>query len=69
MNAWKVAGELHTLKNIMFSLNSPSRVVKAAFYLSSGLMRMLLYPYYTLNLVKINDPRNLSIRLEIRGRG
>ena len=69
MNAWKVAGELHILKNITFSSNSPSGVVKAAFHLSSGLMRMLLYPYYTLNLVKINDPRNLSIRLEIRGRG
>ena len=69
MNAWKVAGELHIPKNMTFSLNSPSGVVKAAFHWSSGLMRMLLYPNHTLNLVKIDNPRNLSMRSEMRGRG
>ena len=69
MKALKVAGELHILKNMRFGSNSPSGVVKAAFLQSSGLMRILLYPYHTSNLVKINDPYNLLIRLEIRGRG
>ena len=69
MNAWKVASELHILKNMMFGSNSPSGVVKMAFHQSSGLMRMLLYPHHTLNLVKINDPHNMSIRLKMRGRG
>ena len=69
MNAWKVAGELHILKNMKFGSNSPSGVVKVAFYQSSGLMRILLYPHHTSNLVKINDPHNLSMRSEMRGRG
>ena len=64
-----MAGELHILKNMMFSLNSPSGVVKAAFHQSSGLMRTLLYPHCTSNLVKIDNPHNLLTRLEIRGRG
>ena len=69
MNAWKVAGELHIPKNITFSSNSPSGVVKVAFHRSSGLMRTLLYPYCTLNLVKIDDSCNLLTRSEMRGRG
>ena len=69
MNAWKVAGELHIPKNMMFSSNSPSGVVKVAFHRSSGLMRMLLYPHHMLNLVKLNDPHSLLTRLEMRGRG
>ena len=69
MNTWKVAGELHILKNMMFGLNSPSGVVKAAFHQSLGLMRTLLYSYRTSNLVKINNPCNLSMRLEMRERG
>ena len=69
MNAWKVAGELHILKNMTFGLNSPSGVVKVAFHQSSGLMRTLLYPHCTLNLVKINNPHSLSTRSEMRERG
>ena len=69
MNVWKVAGELHIPKNMMFGLNSSSGVVKAAFHRPSGLMRTLLYPYHMLNLVKINNPCNLSMRLEMRRRG
>ena len=41
---WKVAGELVSPKNITVGSNSPSGVRKAAFHLSPGLMRMLLYP-------------------------
>ena len=69
MNAWKVAGKLYIPKNMTFSLNSPSGVVKAAFYWSSSLMRMLLYLHHMSNLVKINDPCSLSTRSEMRGRG
>ena len=63
-----MAGELPILKNMTLGLNSPSEVVKAAFQQSSGLMRMLLYPHYILNLVKINDPQSLLTRSEIRRR-
>ena len=52
----------------MFGSNSPSGMVKAAFHQSSGLMRMLLYPHCMSNFMKINDPHNLSTRLEMRGR-
>ena len=69
MKAWNVASELHILKNMMFGSNSLSRVVKAAFHWSSDLIRTLLYPHCTLNLVKIDNPCNLSMRLEMRGRG
>ena len=68
MNAWKVAGELHIPMNMTFGSNSPSGVVKAAFHWSSGLMRTLLYSHCTSNLMKIDDPHNLSMRLEMRGR-
>ena len=44
MNAWKVAGELHIPKNMMFGSNSPNGVVKAAFHQSLDLMRTLLCP-------------------------
>ena len=69
MKAWKVTGKLHIPKNIMFDLNSPSGVVKAAFHWSFGLMSTLLYPYHTSNLVKVNDPCSLLMRSEMRGRG
>ena len=68
MKAWKVANELYIPKNMMFRLNSLSGVVKATFQQSSGLMRMLLYPHHTSNLVKIDNPYNLSMRLEMKGR-
>ena len=69
MNAWKVAGELHIPRNMMFGSNSPSGVVKVAFHQSSSLMRTLLYPHCMSNLVKIDDPHNLLMRSEMRGRG
>ena len=69
MKTWDVAGELHIPKNMMFGLNSLSQVVKATFQQSSGLIRTLLYPYCALNLMKINNPHNLLMRLEMRGRG
>jgi hypothetical protein len=49
---WNVAGELVRPKNIMVGLKSPSRVRKAAFHSSPGLIQMLLYPQWTSNLVK-----------------
>ena len=62
-----MAEELHRPKNITVGLNSPRGVTNAAFHLSSGLMRILLYPNQMSILVKINDPLSLSIRLEISG--
>jgi len=41
---WKVAGLLVILKNITKGSNKPWLVQKAAFYLSPGLMQMLLKP-------------------------
>ena len=69
MNALKVVGKLHIPKNMMFDSNSPSGVVKVAFYWSSNLMRTLLYPHHTLNLIKIDNPCSLSTRSEMGGRG
>ena len=62
-----MASELHIPQNMTFGSNSPSGVVKAAFYWSSGLMRTLLYPYSALNFVKINDSQSLLMRSEIKG--
>ena len=57
---WKVAGELVSLKNITVGSNSPSGVRKAAFHLSPGFMRMLLYPQHMSNLVKSVHPASQS---------
>ena len=64
-----MAGELHRPKNITVGSNSPRGVTNAAFHLSSGLMRTLLYPHQMSILVKIDDPLSLSIRSEISGSG
>ena len=67
MSAWKVVGELHRSKNITVGLNSSKGMINAAFHLSSGLMRILLYPHQMSILVKIDNPLSLSIRSEISG--
>src|SRR6266852_6675605 len=64
---WKVAGELVRPKNITIGSNSPSAVRKAAFHSSPGLMRMLLYPHRTLNLVKSLHPLSWSMVWGISG--
>jgi hypothetical protein len=53
---WKVAGELVRLKNMTSGLKSPAGVSNAAFHLSPCLIRMLLYPYLMLSLVKSVHP-------------
>jgi len=64
---WNVAGELVRPKNITVGSNSPSGVRKVAFHLSPGLIRMLLYPHHTLNLVNSVHPANRSIMEGIKG--
>ena len=44
ISAENVLGELASPKNIMFGLNSPRLVTKAAFHLLPVLIRTLLYP-------------------------
>src|SRR6266567_4357590 len=48
---WKVAGELVRPKNITVGSNNPSGVRNAPFHSSPSLMRILLYPHRTSNLV------------------
>ena len=67
--AWNVTGELHIPKNITVGLNSPLLVLNTAFHWSSFLIRMLLYPQWTSNLVKYLAPFILSMISEIRGSG
>src|SRR5712671_6215454 len=50
--AWKVAGELVIPKNMTVGSYNPSFVMKAAFHSSPSLIRTLLYPQQTSNLVK-----------------
>ena len=49
---WKVAGELVRPKNMTRGSNNPLFVTKAAFHSSPSLIRKLLYPHLTSNLVK-----------------
>ena len=67
--AWKVAGELHRLKNITVGSNSPRLVLKAAFHWLPSRMRTLLYPHHTSNFVKYLAPLSLSRSSVIQGRG
>jgi hypothetical protein len=48
---WKVAGKFVSPKNMTVGSNSPSFVMKAAFYWSLSLILTLLYPHCMLNLV------------------
>ncbi|OSX58571.1 hypothetical protein POSPLADRAFT_1118272, partial [Postia placenta MAD-698-R-SB12] len=54
--AWKVTGKLVMPKNItchdLGGSYSPRLVTKAAFHSSPALIRILLYPHLTSNLVK-----------------
>jgi hypothetical protein len=67
--AWKVAGELVSPKNITRGWKSPNGVMKAAFHSSPGLIRTLLYPHLTSNLVNRAAFRTAAIRSGIRGSG
>src|SRR6202795_954891 len=49
---WKVAGEFVRPKNMTVGSKRSSCVRKAAFHSSPGLIRTLLYPQRTSNLVK-----------------
>jgi len=64
---WKVARELVRPKNITVGSNNPLGVRKAAFHLSPGLIRMLLYPHRTSNLVNRVHPANWSMTEGIKG--
>src|SRR5712671_5286431 len=64
---WKVAGELVRPKNMTVGSKSPSCVRKAAFHSSPGLIRTLLYPHLTSNLVKSVHFVRRSIVCGIRG--
>jgi len=55
---WKVAEELVRPKNMTVGSKSPSFVIKAAFHLSSSLMRTLLYPH--LMSIPVNRVHPLS---------
>ena len=69
INAWKVAGELHSPKNMTVGSNRPAGVLNAAFQQSESLMRMLLYPFRRSSLVKYFADDSLSIRSAMSGSG
>jgi len=64
---WNVAGELVRPKNMTVGSNSPSGVRNAAFHSSPGLIRMLLYPHRTSNLVNRVHLASRSITEGISG--
>ena len=56
---WKVAGELHSPKNMMSGSKSPQFVEKAAFHSSPSLRWMLLKPQWRSKVVNHSASRNL----------
>ena len=66
---WNVAGELDIPKNITVGSKSPRLVLNAAFHSSPFLIRILLYPHRTSIFEKYLAPFNLSMSLEMRGKG
>ena len=66
MNHWNVAGEFMSPKNMTVGLKSPLCVMKVAFHWCLSLIQTLLYPQWTLNLVKTLAPLSLSTRSEMR---
>ena len=64
---WNVTGEFVSPKNITVGSNNPSRVRKAAFHLSPGLILILLYPQRTSTLVNNVHPANRLIADGMRG--
>src|SRR5713101_5708436 len=67
--AWKVAGELVKPKNITQGSNMPWLVLNVAFHSSPSLIRTLLYPQWTSNLVKRDVSWSLSMTSDMRGSG
>src|SRR5712671_3197198 len=67
--AWKVAGEFVRPKNMTIGSYSPSLVMKAAFHSSPALIRTLLYPQRTSNLVNSAFPLTRLISWGMRGSG
>src|SRR5260221_7129044 len=49
---WNIAGELHSMKNMMVGSNSPWLVWNTAFHSSSSLICMLLNPQWRSSRVK-----------------
>src|SRR6266436_3514428 len=56
---WKVAGELHSLKNMTSGSKSPRFVEKAAFHSSPSLRWMLLKPQWRSRVVNHSASCNL----------
>ena len=65
---WKVARLLVILKNITKSLNRPQLVWKVVFYLSPGLMYMLLKPQWMSSLVKYLALQSCNTSSEMKGK-
>ena len=63
---WKVAGLLVIPKNITRGSNRPQLVWKAIFYLSLGLIQMLLKPQWTSSLVKYLALQSWNTSLDVR---
>ncbi len=66
---WMVAGELHSLKNMMSSLKSPQFVEKATSHLSPSLSQMLLKPQQRSRVVNHSTSHNLVSTSETNGSG
>ena len=65
---WKVAGLLVIPKNITRGSNRLQLVQKAVFYLSLGLIYILLNPHWTSSLVKYLAPHSCKTSSEIKRR-
>src|SRR5712672_2980627 len=59
----KVARALHNPNGMTIHLNSPLFVLKPVLYVSSVVMRMLLYPAQILNLLNNDFPQS-SLRID-----
>ena len=66
---WKVAGELHSLKNMMSGSKSPQFVEKATFQSSPSLSQTLLKPQWRSRVVNHSTSHNLVSMLETSGSG
>ncbi len=66
---WKVAGELHSLKNMMSSSKSPQFVEKATFHSSPSLSQTLLKPQWRSKVVNHSALHSLVSTSETNGSG
>ena len=66
---WKVAGELHSLKNMMSGSKSPQFMEKAAFHSSPSFSRTLLKPQWRSKVVNHSASCSLVSMLETSGSG